>query len=84
MTPQAGKPLTLSKSTLTPLGNLIFAIGLASSAAWWASSIVNRLERIEAALNKAATDTLTRQQFDLWLLMFARDNPTLKVTDGPR
>lgn len=72
------------RNTLTPLGNVIFAISVSAGATWWAATIASRLERIETALTEAARDKVSVEEIRLWSLRLQRANPTLTVPELER
>jgi hypothetical protein len=71
----------LSRSTLTPIGNLIFAISASAGATWWAATIASRLERIEAALTEASHSKVSNEAMRLWALRLQRANATITVPE---
>lgn len=78
------RPAQLGRGTLTTLGVLASAVSFACAATWWASSICNRLDNIERAVNKRDTDSITRQEIETWRLLLKAANTNLQVPEVPR
>lgn len=72
---------TLTPKTWVPLGIVIGVVGITVSATMWCVNVTTRLERIEESVQRRDARTLDRWQFDTWVRMVQRANPTLPIPD---
>lgn len=67
-------PGTVSKSTLTPLGNLIGAVLLTGGIAYGVAKFDNRLQNIERIIEQRDRDLVVRQDVETWIILLRQMN----------
>lgn len=91
-----GRRLTISPSTLVPIGAIVVIVGVMWGVAMWAARLDSRderleehltrfgndLERLEKKVDSALAGYMDISSFSLWVQLLSARNPELNVPEA--